>query len=213
MESRGTPPRCHWAWEESQVKCENETTGITRTITYFPGVKGEASAECEGPDKVRAAGQQHMGQGATAIITPCSRCRWWRPGDAAQQAEQAQLWQQCKLRKHASIDLDWTTQWSWSTVQHRMPCAASCLMSVASPSTCSGTLPGDEMWEAASRAHTDLHAAAYALDPEFHKHQDGEEVILGYDAMLRKLLPDAGQVANAQVSSTDYVHKRASKAF
>jgi len=98
-------------------------------------------------------------------------------------------------------------------VQHRMPCAASCLMSVASPSTCSGTLPGDEMWEAASRAHTDLHAAAYALDPEFHKHQDGEEVILGYDAMLRKLLPDAGQVANAQVSSTDYVHKRASKAF
>jgi|AntDeeMetageno51_2_1112566.scaffolds.fasta_scaffold25645_1 hypothetical protein len=32
--------------------------------------------------------------------------------------------------------------------------------------------------------------------------------MLGFDAMLRKLLPDAGQVANAQVSYTDDVHKQ-----
>ena len=59
-------------------------------------------------------------------------------------------------------------------------------------------------------AHIALHAAAYALDPEFHKHQhlDGEEVMLGFDTMLRKLLPDAAQCARAQLQYTDYLHKQ-----
>jgi len=59
-------------------------------------------------------------------------------------------------------------------------------------------------------AHTPLHAAAYALDPEFHKHEhvEGKEVMEGFNTMVRRLLPDNTKRANALVSYTDYTHKQ-----
>ena len=62
-------------------------------------------------------------------------------------------------------------------------------------------------WE---MAHTPLHAAAYALDPEFHGHEhdpDGE-VMDGFNIMLGRLLPDGAQRGNAMVSYTDYLNKQ-----
>lgn len=59
-------------------------------------------------------------------------------------------------------------------------------------------------------AHTALHAAAYVLDPEFHKHkhEDGGEVMNGFHTMVRKFLPDDTKRANALVSYEDYVNKQ-----
>ena len=68
-------------------------------------------------------------------------------------------------------------------------------------------LPFACRWE---MAHTPFHAAAYALDPEFHKHDhdpDGE-VMQGFHVVLKRLLPDEEKRANALVSYTDYKHKQ-----
>ena len=55
-------------------------------------------------------------------------------------------------------------------------------------------------------AHTPLQAAAYVLEPEFHKHDHAanREVMQGFEDVLQRMLPDDAERALALEQLTDY---------
>ena len=101
------------------------------------------------PDDVRAAAQQHMDvapqQKRPAVdddddnddddvqeVQPSKQSRLSCGSSVSRARRESSASSASRVSMQASIT---------DSVQHRMPCAASCL-SAASPSTCSGTLPG-----------------------------------------------------------------------
>jgi len=142
MDLRGKKPKFRCSF------CKNE---YTRYITHFAGVKGKGGAEAQAcqkvPDDVCAAAQQHMGvapqqkRSAAAAadddddvqeVQPSKQSRLSCGSSASRARRESSASSASRVSMQASIT---------DSVQHRMPCAASCL-SAASPSTCSGTLPG-----------------------------------------------------------------------